>query len=302
MSNLIPEVRVNKNGVPVKKYVRAAATPSRASQLPSPSTGILSKDTRVNNILTENLSVFPSAKRNELDDKLRRMDASEFDRIEAFSDGTEETEQWQRTFNHFVEDIIREPSSENRAMYLNAVEALGDDFQDWADVRLLPMLRTVPEFAPYADDMREAPAEVIGQMEAVGRFLAEAPVMNPHLIVNTDKRKRIKDRELEQAVIRNPEGAEELMRWGYGQRTHSAMDRIDSKTAVLVIERPKDRPAIGELMEKGINEGELIKLVLDNPDIKDRVVELRSSGVDRPEAILAVLNGEVKSTLASGVL
>lgn len=302
MSNLIPEVRVNKNGVPVKKYVRADRSASKAGSLPSPSATVPSKDMRINTLLTENLSVFPSAKWNDLDGKLRRMDSAEFDRIEAFSKGTEETEHWKRTFGHFVEDIIHEPSPENRAMYLNAVEALGDDFQDWADVRLLPMLRTVPEFAPYADDMREAPPEVIQQMEAVGRFIEEAPIMNPHLLINTKNRKKIKDRKLEQAVIRNPEGAEELMRWGYEQRTHSAMDRIDSKTAVLVIERPEDRPVIGELMEKGINEGDLVEFVLDNPDMKDRVTELRSKGIDRPEAIFAVLKGEVQGSLASGVL
>lgn len=46
MSNLIPEVRVNKNGVPVKKYVKAEAGASNGKSLPAPALSFQAEEER----------------------------------------------------------------------------------------------------------------------------------------------------------------------------------------------------------------------------------------------------------------
>ena len=46
MSNLIPEVRVNKNGVPVKKYVKADTGSSNGKVLPAPALSFQTEEER----------------------------------------------------------------------------------------------------------------------------------------------------------------------------------------------------------------------------------------------------------------
>jgi hypothetical protein len=302
MSNLIPELRADKNGKLVTKHVRATAKGSDAKIIPSPA---LSKkpskaatEKRVKSIL-DNIGDFKGS-RARIETRLREMDPEILGRIETLAQGTEETKLWEDTHSWLVHDIIIEPSDENRLLCLNAVDAFDDDYQEWADIRSLLSLRSIPEFAPYAEDFREAPADVMDAARRLGEYRTELQGL-VRLASDTRKDNRLKSRELEATIINEPEKASELLDW-LASNADKSMHQLDSELAMRVINRPEDRADIAEMLGSGVTATKIISLVLDRPESRDQIFELFNGGIRQIPAILEVIDGNVKSSLASGIL
>jgi hypothetical protein len=228
------------------------------------------------------------------------MDPEILGRIETLSQGTEETKLWEGTHSWLVHDIIIEPSDENRLLCLNAVDAFDDDYQEWADIRSLMSLRSIPEFAPYAEDFREAPADVMDAARRLGEYRSELQGL-VRLASDTRKDNRLKSRELEATILNEPEKASELLDW-LASNTGKSMHQLDSDLALRVINRPEDRGAIAEMLGSGVSNTKIISLVLDRPESRDQIFELFNGGIRQIPAILEVIDGNVKSSLASGIL
>lgn len=302
MSNLIPELRVDKNGKLVTKHVRATAKGSEAKSIPSPaldknpSKAVTEK--RVKSVLSNIGSFKGSVARIET--RLREMDPEILGRIETLSQGTEETKLWEGTHSWLVHDIIIEPSDENRLLCLNAVEAFDDDYQDWADIRSLLSLRAIPEFAPYAEDFREAPDEVLAAAHRLGDYRNQLQGL-VKIYADTKTNNRMKSRELEAVIINEPEKASELLDW-VASNSEKDMTPLDSELAMRVINRPEDRGVIAEMLGRGTTNTKLMGLVLDRPESRDQIFELYDGGIKQIPAIVEVIDGNVKSSLASGIL
>lgn len=303
MSNLIPELRIDKNGRTVTKHVRAAAKGSDAKDLPSP---VLSRkpskaatEKQIKSILS-NMGDFKGS-RARIETRLREMAPDTLSRIEALSQGTEETKLWEGTHTWLVHDIIIDPSAENRILYLNAIDAFDDDYQEWADVRSLLSLRAIPEFAPYAEDFREAPAEVLDAARRLGEYRNELQGF-VKLYKDTRTNNRMTSRDLEATIINEPEKAAALLDWN-SSHTGKDLTWLDSELALRVINNPQDRDAIADMLGAGVQDTQLIDLVLERPESRQQIFELYyGDRLNQVTAVVAVLDGVIKPSFASGAL
>lgn len=304
MTNLIPERRADKNGKVVIRHVRSAATKRALEAIPSPSVAsTVSREKRIDRILGGGLAVHSGIARTRLKEKLEGMEDSEFRRIESLIDNSDLYEGHLTTYQRFVKDVLDDNLPENRALYLNAIEALGidDGLEDWADVRAMRMFRKIPEFSAYAEDLTQAPPEVMEKIKNLGRYRHEFGG-GTFLYANTGTRFRLHSRELESIIINEPERAEKLIDWAGEHYARDTGRYLDSKMALMVINRPADRDGIAALIRDGITNSDIIELILNNPESRQEIVEYYDNGVTRAEAIRSIIKGEVKTTLASGVL
>lgn len=303
MSNLIPELRVDKNGRTVTKHVRAIAKGSDTKNIPSPSLGITpgraERKNRIRSVLS-GISVLTGDARERMEERLWNMDPAMFDRLEKLAKGNEETEQWRETHRFLVRSIINDPSDENLSLYLNAIDAFDDDYQEWADVRTLLSLRKIPKFAPYAEDFRQAPDELIEAAHRLGDFRNEMGGF-VRLYSNTKASTRLKSRELESIIINEPEKATRLVDW-HPAHVGADLTALDSALALRVINNPHEREPIAEMLGNGATDPKLINLALDRPESRQQIFDLASNGINQIESIVEVLDGNIKPSFASGIL
>lgn len=302
MSNLIPEQRVDKNGRTVTRHVRANSSPSAGKAIPSPSLGRKPSkagiEKKIRSIIF-NVGDF-KANKNLLEQKLRNMDPELVSRIEVASRGTEDTKLWEGTHSWLIHDIIITPDDADRTLCLNAIEAFNDDYQEWADIRSLMSLRKIPEFAPYAEDFREAPPSVLSDAQRLGHYRTQFEGLGK-LYFDTRTNNRLKSRELESIIINEADKAADFNDWLI-ENSDKSLHHIDSKLVLRVINKPEERERIAGYLGQGVTNTDLIELVLDRPESEDEIFNLYSGGVKQIPAIIEVLDGNVKSSLASGIL
>ena len=238
--------------------------------------------------------------RNSLEGKLLAMDDSEFDRIETLARGNEEVDQWKDSHRWFVRSVIDDRSEKNRSLYLNAVEAFDDDYQEWADVRVLRSLRKIPEFAPYAEDFRKAPAEMVEAAHRLGEYRNELMGYGG-LYHDAQSDIRFRSRKLESIIINEPDRASALIDW-VASNLGKDLTELDSELALRVIDHPEDRDYIAETLAMGFNDTKIIALLLDRPESRDEILDLYNGGIKNVDSIVEVLEGRVKSSFASGIL
>lgn len=303
MSNLVPELRVNKNGVAVIKHVRPIAKGSSAGKaMPSPSLkptlDSAVKENKIRSILS-GIKVHNGAARARMEERLWGMNPEQFDRIETLSQGNDEVDSWEASHRWLVKQIIDDPSEENRELYLNALDAFDDDYQEWADVRTLRSLRKIPEFIPYAEDFRKAPVNVLEGALRLGNYRNELTGFS-NLYYNTDTNTRLRSRRLEALIINEPERAQLLLDWTT-KHLDKDLTAIDSDLALRVIDNPHERSGIAAMLVAKVDT-KVIGLVLDRVDRVEEIINLYDNGVTRVDAIKDVLDGNVEPAFASGIL
>lgn len=302
MTHLVPELRVDKNGKTVTKHVRPIAKGNPSSQIPAPlaSPAVVStgkKENRIRQILG-GMSINNGMARERLEERLRNMEPDTFDRIERVTN-IDAGSGLVPSLRRWITKIVDEPNEDTQDMYLNAIDALEDDYKGWTDVRTLGSLKKIPEFAPHADDLREAPEHIKEAARRLGNIRIQLRGFHS-LYLNTSTTNRMVSRELESLLINDPNGAASFSDW-IEENSDRDIQSLDSDLALRAFRNHHERAPIAAMLNEGVD-NEVVVLALDRPEAHEEILHLYRSGITKGSSIREVIDGNVKSTFATGIL
>lgn len=231
-SQLSPQVRVNRNGVPVTKHVKVAPEPSPARRnAPAPIVATTTSESaaghaeRLQQVL---IDISTSADPSYLDASIRDPGDDSLLRLleevsHDLSSGPED-----KSFRKALRAIVRMATPEAVERHLRAAVVLKGVVRADLMLRVVAGMENHETFSPYADRLNEAPSEVQGKARAIAIAINELASGGSYGYNSGAKKFYITHPTLESFILANPERAKEYAEFCAARGSADALHEIDS--------------------------------------------------------------------------
>lgn len=297
VGNLVPERRMNKNGVMVTKHVRPGAPMRSAASAPPPPTSPDALPSGLREALKgrggRTLTVAAG-----MEPGLRSRFEAMLGRRSAFVSIVGSAYR----FDDFVGDLVSVKDPQLRAAAIGIVAAVDDDALEWTvDLDVCHGLTRVPELAEHIDDLTAAPKPVVLGAQNLAEYVHWLrQSANTGNVILARGAPRIADRELEKLIYKAEGGImSALSDWAFTD----ARALAGPEATKFFWRYPEQRRELGVLLDLYVG-GDLDRerLIIEHWDRRDEITEMLNGDVESTEAIRKVLDGEVPGALASGAL
>ena len=224
---LHPQVRVDKNGRAVTRHVRETQqSHAKTRRMPVPSVASSSRSSVAHEqrlyAVLENLST--SADASSLDPSIR--DTNDDTLLTILEDVSSGLGPEDKSFRKALRHIVRMATPELVEKHLRATAVLKGYIRPDLMLRFIAGMEKSEALRDYADRLNEAPEPVKDAARALAGSIET--MLKEEYGVSTGKQFYVKDKFLEAAIIRNPERADEYIRFAKERGSGEALNEIDT--------------------------------------------------------------------------